>query len=86
MSIIQEPHIRCKGQTVSDEYRRGVFSHMPALGRLLDNLDAGSTPTFLDIMAAISELVAFYTECDSFPVDPQEENILMSGKYCRFCC
>jgi len=71
---------------VSDEYRRWVFSHMPALGRLLDNLDAGNTPTFLDIMTAISEMVALYTECDSFSVGPLEKNIIMSVKYCRFCC
>lgn len=86
MTIIQEPQIRCKAKSDLNEYRRWVFQHMPALGRLLDNLDAGNTPNFLDIMAAISESVAFYTEGDSFPVDPQEENILMSGKYCRFCC
>jgi len=74
------------GRSVSDEYRRWVFSHMPALGRLLDNLDAGNTPTFLDIMTAISEMVALYTECDSFSVGPLEKNIIMSLKYCRFCC
>lgn len=86
MSTIQEPHIRCKEQTVSDEYRRWVFEHMPAMGSLLDKLDAGTSPTFLDIMAAISEIVAFTTECDSICNQLVGKNISMSGKYCRFCC
>ena len=37
-------------------------SQMPALSRLFDALDAGSTPTFLDMMSAISEMVAFITK------------------------
>lgn len=86
MSTIQEPHTRCTGQTVSDEYRRWVFSHIPALGRLLDKLDAGSTPNFLDIMAGLSEMVAFYTECDSLESEEYKRFSEMSGKYCRFCC
>lgn len=86
MSIIQEPHVLSEVQTVSDEYRRGVFEHMPAVGRLLDFLDAGTTPTFLDIMAAISEMVAFHTECDSLESEQCLRFSEMSGKYCRFCC
>ena len=86
MSTIKEPHVSCNGQTVSDEYRRRVFEHMPAVGRLLDQLDAGSTPTFLDIMAAISESVAFYTECDSLEGVEYKRFSEMSEKYCRFCC
>jgi len=84
MTTIQEPHIRCKGQTVSDEYRRWVFEHMPHVGSLLDNLDAGVTPTFLDIMAAISEIVAFTTEGDHNLADSCKEEFLMSGNICRF--
>lgn len=86
MTIIQEPHVPCKGQQVSNEYRRGVFSHTPALGRLLDNLDAGITPTFLDVIAAISEMVAFQTECDPLESEQCLRFSEMSGKYCRFCC
>lgn len=83
---IQEPQLRCKGQTVSNEYRRWVFSRMPDVGSLLDLLDAGETPTFLDIIAAISDLVAFYTECDPKINRQVEENIFMSVNNCRFCC
>jgi len=86
MSTIQEPQLGCKAKSVSDEYRRWVFSHMAAMGRLLDQLDAGSIPNFLDIMAAISESVAFYTEGDSLESDESMRFFEMSGKYCRFCC
>jgi len=86
MTIVQEPHITCKGQTVSDEYRRWVFEHMPHVGSFLDLLDAGVTPTFLDIMAAISEIVAFTTECDSLDSVESLRFSEMSGNYCRFCC
>lgn len=86
MSIVQEPQMSCTGQSVSDEYRRWVFSVMPAMGRLLDQLDAGATPTFLDVWAGLSESVAFYTECDLKDEDLREKNISMSGKICRFCC
>jgi len=86
MSTIKEPQSLQAGQTVSDEYRKRVKSGMPAMAALLDKLDSGVSPNFLDILAAISDLVAFYTECDLDLPDPVEKNILMSGKFCRFCC
>ena len=86
MSIIQEPHVACKGQTTPEEYRRWVFSHMPAVGSLLDKLDAGGELNFLDVMAGISEIVAFYTEGDSLESEESVRFSVMSGKYCRFCC
>lgn len=86
MNTIQEPHVRCKDKTVSIEYRSWVFEHMPEVGRLLDALDAGSTPNFLDIMAALSELVAFYTEGDLNQGCESTTFSEMSGKRCRFCC
>jgi len=86
MLTIHEQEGGAKVQTVSDEYRRWVFSHMPALGRLLDQLDAGNTPTFLDIMSAISESVAFYTDCDSLEGEDSLRFSEMSGNKCLFCC
>ena len=85
MSTIQDPQMACKGKNVSDEDRRWVFSRMPQMGALLDKLDAGETPNFLDILTAISNLVAFATECDPNPNQLQEKNISMSGNNCRFC-
>jgi len=58
---------------------------MPQTGALLDILDAGSSPTFLDIMGALSDLVAFTTEGDHNFGDRREKIFSMSGKYCRFC-
>lgn len=85
MSTIQEPRLRCKGQTVPNEYRKWVFSRMPQMGALLDKLDAAETPNFLDILMAISNIVAFTTEGDQKDNQLVEKNISMSGKYCRFC-
>jgi len=86
MYIIQEQDDSAKGQTRDDEYRRWVFSHMPAVGRLLDALDAGETPNFLDVMSAISQEVAFYTECDHIESVECLRFSEMSGNKCRFCC
>ena len=86
MNTIKEPHAFARGQTPSYEYRRWVFSHMPAMGRLLDKLDAGGELNFLDIMGGLSEMVAFYTECDSLEGVESMRISGMSGKYCRFCC
>lgn len=85
MSTIQEPHVRCKDKTVSDEYRRWVKSRMPQMASLLDKLDAGVTPNFLDILAAISNIVAFTTEGDSLEDVESIRFFTMSVKYCRFC-
>lgn len=84
--MVQKPHMVCEGQTVSDEYKEWVKSRMPQMATLLDKLDAGMSPTFLDIMSGISDLVAFCTECDTKTGQLPEENFYMSGKYCRFCC
>jgi len=58
---------------------------MPQMTRLFEILDAGVTPNFLDIMSAMSEMVAFYTDHDQ---NSAAEKILrekMSQKKCRFC-
>ena len=40
-------------------------SKLPELDALFGNLEAGQTPNFLEMMSAISEMVAFYTNCDT---------------------
>lgn len=85
MTTIQKPHAACGGQTVSDEYRRWVFETMPQMGALLDKLDSGESPNFYDVMGAISNVVAFYMEGDSFKGVESMRFPEMSGKYCRFC-
>lgn len=56
-----------------------------ALRRLFKKMESGVQPDFLEIMSAISEMVAFYTDYDS-PTDvAQIEEFFMSQKKCRFC-
>lgn len=85
MTIIQEPHIRCKEQSVSDEYRKWVFERMPAMGRLLDQLDAGRSPDALDVMGGLSEMVAFSTDCEKNDYAAAQLKSLLPGKSCSSC-
>lgn len=43
------------------------------------------TPTFLDIISGISEMVAFHTDHDQISDDRFLLSEKMSGKKCRFC-
>lgn len=56
-----------------------------ALRRLLSKMESGVHPDFLDVMAGISEMVAFYTDCDSDADLEEIEKFFMSQKKCRFC-
>lgn len=56
-----------------------------ALRRIWELLEQGQTPSFLEMMAAISEMVAFYTNSDSARDAMDEKFFCMSGKKCRFC-
>lgn len=60
-------------------------SEMPSLAALFELLAAGLTPNFLELLAAISEYVSFYTEADSNCDDCQKWLINMSEKKCLFC-
>jgi len=75
-----------KAKTELDEYRRVVQSRMPAVAHLLDALDAGGEFNFLDIMAALSQIVAFHTECDQIESAESLRFPEMSQNKCRFCC
>lgn len=86
MTTKARTHAPHNAQSVPDEYRRWVQARMPALANLLDALDAGRTPNFLDIMAGLSQMVAFYTDCDILDGDESMTFSQMSGKKCRFCC
>jgi len=79
-------HSTVKAQSELEAYRRYVQSRMPALAHLLDALDEGGEFNFLDVMAAISQIVAFTTECDQIESDECLRFSEMSGNKCRFCC
>lgn len=85
MSIIQKPQLSCEGKTIPIEYRRWVFEHMPAVGRLLDELDAGIIPEWLEVMTALSQCVEYLTTSDSFPDSQHSAGNTSSARYCPFC-
>lgn len=86
MKTIQAHHKAVKAQTDLDEYKTTIKTNAPALSSLLDALDAGETPNFLDVMAGLSQMVAFYTESDPNSAQQEGINICMSQNKCRFCC
>lgn len=73
------------GFVLDGRYYETPPEHLRAMTSLFEKLSAGEHPDFLDVMAAISEMVAFWTDCDSNPVDLPENNFCMSEKKCRFC-
>lgn len=77
---------RCKALKQEDEYQNTLKSQMPHLNELFQNLEGGMTPTFLDIMSSISEMVAFYPECDQKFPDQEKGRDKRSQNKCRFCC
>ncbi|MBA7494526.1 hypothetical protein ES702_05102 [subsurface metagenome] len=85
MSTNQEQGARCAGQTASDAALDTLKSQMPELSRLFANLDAGYTPNILDMIAAISEMVAFYTKSDQIDEVLGLIEDKMSLNKCRFC-
>lgn len=85
-SIIREPRMLCKGKSPSNEYHRGSLSNLGAVRTSTATPVWYTTPNFLDILAAGSQNVAFYGECDPNRGDRLPEIFIMSGKYCRFCC
>lgn len=70
----------------SDEaYLNTLKSHMPKLDELFGLLADGYTPNFEDILNAMSEMVAFYTDYDQTEADELLEELKMSQNKCRFC-
>lgn len=80
-----ERHVPSKGLELSAEGVEHLKSRMPHLAALFANLEVGMTPSFLDMIAALSEMVAFYTDCDQFDEVLMLLEERMSGKKCRFC-
>ncbi len=63
-----------------------TLSEQPeALRPLFLQLQDGQTPNFLEMMRAISGLVAFSTDTDSFCEELSTGTRKRSGKKCRFC-
>lgn len=73
------------GRSPDEGYFDTLISNMPQMSDLFSKLSAGEHPDFFAVMSAISEMVAFYTECDSNCDDDLLWLLNMSQKKCRFC-
>jgi len=67
------------------ESQKKQVSQLPGLARLAWLLTADNPVTFLDFMAAVNEMVAVSTECDTKSTSSPLIAPEMSGKYCRNC-
>jgi hypothetical protein len=85
MSTIQEPRVRCIGKSQVDGCVEGAFPRGGAACVLFLLLDCGITPDAFDVMAAISEIVAFSTDCDSNNYCSAQIKHLLPGKSCSSC-
>ena len=81
----QEQDTAVCGQSQDEAYLDALGEQMPAMQKVFTALDAGGSLNFLDIMAAISEMVAFYTDCDQIEEVDRLLEEKMSGIKCRFC-
>ncbi len=58
---------------------------LPFLSRLVENANTGMFPNCIELMSAISEIVAFNTKCDSSNNQLIADDMIMSQNSCRFC-
>ncbi len=66
-------------------FRRLVKTNAPALAQLLDDLDAGITPGWMEIWTAISQGVDYLTAEDSLTGCQLEPGERPPGTYCLTC-
>lgn len=85
MDITQNTSQICEPQKDLEVFRQLVFTHAPALGRLLDNLDAGIVPEPLEVMSAISQGVAYFTEHGPGQDKPDQLVGIYPGMSCDTC-
>lgn len=85
--MTQEKELRIAqiGKTQPDLCQSATPDKLDELKRFFKKMESGVQPDFLEIMTAISNLVAFYTDCDSFAQSADCEEFFMSQKKCRFC-
>lgn len=74
-----------KELNMTTDTNTGLSEQPEALRRLFDLLASGQTPNFLEMMSAISDYVAFSTDCDPNSPAPRGELFSMSQKKCRIC-
>lgn len=85
MKSMKGSHIVPGAQTTTNEYRKGVFLHMPALGRLLDELESGTVPNWFAVMEALSEAVEYVTMRNTGSAQKEAFNSTCNGRCCTNC-
>lgn len=73
------------GKSRDDRYFETLSAQMEQTDALFAKLSSGEHPNFLAVMAGISEMVAFYTNHDTNPVELSDSCKKESQKNCRFC-
>lgn len=85
MSTLQEPRLLFKSEIDLTEFRELVYANAPALGRLLDSLDAGKSPGPIAVMDAISQSVAYFTNGESVLARPKGIVDPQGARFCPSC-
>jgi hypothetical protein len=83
---IQRPRIASRGQTPGVGYQTTLPEHLPQTDAIFRSLEQGRTPTFLEIMFAISEIGDFYTQLRHNLPPSAPCSKIPSQKRCRNCC
>lgn len=63
----QERHAGAAGQTPGDACPSTLGERMPTLDALFAKMADGKMPNFLEVLAALSEMTEFNTDCDGCP-------------------
>ncbi|MCK5616717.1 hypothetical protein KAR91_83420 [Candidatus Pacearchaeota archaeon] len=69
----------------AEGYQTAPWDDMPQMQALFEKFAGPGDWNFLDVMAAISEMVGFYTNHDINQEDPICDLLKMSQNKCRFC-
>lgn len=85
MRDTEDARAGCAALKRGEAYLHTLSEQMPAMNKIFTILADGYTPTFLDIIAGISEMVAFQTDHDLISDDRFLLSEKMSGKKCLFC-
>lgn len=85
MNTIKQSAQNRKPEIDLAEFRRLVFLHAPALGLLLDQLEAGILQEPLEVMIAISQCVSYFTESGPQQDFPAQQGEICPGRYCPLC-
>lgn len=76
---------RQDGRTRGDEYLNTLAEEMGDTTELFRKLGLGEHPDFMTVWAALSEMVAFFTEPRPNSAGPGKSLRSMSQNKCRFC-